>query len=495
MSRSEQTAGQDDAVAPLVFNGVDDTSEITVLVVDDEPDLLDLTATFLQREREVFDVVAEGEVGEALGVLDEFDIDAIVCDYDMPTMNGLEFLEAVRTDHGDLPFILFTGKGSEEIASEAISKGVTDYLQKKTGTSQYSILANRIINAVEQHTANKQLRRSQEKFSKLVTNSSDVIAIVDENGQFDYISPACERALGYTQEELIGKSAFQFMPPDDRMSAMEAFFEALENPEHEPIIEFRFEKPDGDGWTVVEARGNNLFDDDFINGFVVSARDITNLKRRQQELTQQNEQLKNMRKVITHDLRNPLNVATNALVLYRDTGDNEYLEKVDRAIARIDRLIEQVSALATNDTRITKTGQVSLKSVARDAWEMVDTGDSELHVYDASELEADPDRFQQLLENLFNNAVVHNDGNVTVSITTTDDSIRIEDDGVGIPEEVRERVFESGFSTDPEHTGFGLNIVKQIALGHGWDVDVTDGQRGGACIELSGVSFEPSVYN
>ncbi len=495
MSQTENLSEITEHIAPLVFNGIDEEGEINVLVIDDEPDLLDLTVTFLQREREAFNVVPESDVHDGLLMIEEEHIDAVVCDYDMPAMNGLEFLEAVREDHPHLPFILFTGKGSEEIASEAISKGVTDYLQKKTGTSQYSILANRIINAVEQYAASRKLKESQTKFSKLVTNSTDVIAIVDENGVFQYVSPASTHALGYDQEELIGNSAFQFMPPDDRKNTMEVFFEAIENPEMDPIVEFRFEKPDGDGWTIVEARGNNLFDDEFISGFVVSARDITNFKRREQELTQQNEQLKNMRKVITHDLRNPLSVADNALVLYRDTRDEEYLDKIERAVNRIDRLLEQVTSLADSDTKITKTGQVSLRSIARNAWEMVETGNSELHLYDASELEADPDRFQQVLENLFNNAVTHNHEPVTVSISTTGDRIIIEDDGKGIPAEDRELVFESGFSTAGEHTGFGLNIVKQIALGHGWNIEVGESASGGARFEITGVTFEPSVYH
>lgn len=70
----------------------------------------------------------------------------------MPGMNGIEFLESVRAIDEDLPFILFTGKGSEEVASEAISAGVTDYLQKQSGTDQYTILANRITNATSRNS-------------------------------------------------------------------------------------------------------------------------------------------------------------------------------------------------------------------------------------------------------------------------------------------------------------------------------------------------------
>ena len=105
-----------------------------VLHVDDEPNILDLTATFLEREGENIAVETATSATEGLDRLTEGDFesgvpfDCIVSDYDMPGMNGLEFLEAVREEHPDLPFILFTGEGSEEIASEAITAGVSDYL-------------------------------------------------------------------------------------------------------------------------------------------------------------------------------------------------------------------------------------------------------------------------------------------------------------------------------------------------------------------------------
>jgi PAS domain S-box-containing protein len=128
---------------------------ISILHVDDEPDLTELTATFLERERETFDVSTAASAAEGLDRLAEEDIDCIVSDYDMPGMNGLEFLEAVREDRPDLPFVLFTGKGSEEIASEAISVGVTEYLNKGMGTDQYTVLANRIANAVSHYRAER----------------------------------------------------------------------------------------------------------------------------------------------------------------------------------------------------------------------------------------------------------------------------------------------------------------------------------------------------
>jgi len=126
--------------------------DIRVLHVDDERALGELVATLLAREDEQITVVTEPSASDGLARLeaDHEEIDCIVSDYEMPGMDGVEFLEAVRDDYPDLPFILFTGKGSEEVASEAISAGATDYLQKESGTEQYELLANRIQNAVSQ---------------------------------------------------------------------------------------------------------------------------------------------------------------------------------------------------------------------------------------------------------------------------------------------------------------------------------------------------------
>jgi DNA-binding NtrC family response regulator len=121
---------------------------ITVLHVDDEPGLADMVATFLERHNDHFDVHTATRSDDGLAVLATHDIDCIVSDYEMPCRTGLEFLEDVRADYSDLPFILYTGEGSEEVASMAISKGATDYLKKESNTSHYEVLANTIENAV-----------------------------------------------------------------------------------------------------------------------------------------------------------------------------------------------------------------------------------------------------------------------------------------------------------------------------------------------------------
>lgn len=127
--------------------------EIQVLHVDDEPALTELAAEMLQREDRRFVVETVPSASEGLDRVAADEFDCIVSDYDMPGQNGIEFLETLREEYPDLPFILYTGKGSEEVASNALSAGATDYLQKRGGTDQYKLLANRIQNAVEQSRA------------------------------------------------------------------------------------------------------------------------------------------------------------------------------------------------------------------------------------------------------------------------------------------------------------------------------------------------------
>jgi len=135
-----------------------DSSRIAVLHVDDEPGLAETTAEFLQHEDDRLTVETATSASEGLDRLAEGAFDCVISDYDMPEMNGIEFLKAVRAAYPDLPFVLFTGKGSEEIASEAVSAGVSDYLQKRGGTERYTLLANRIENLVAQHRAEEGLR-------------------------------------------------------------------------------------------------------------------------------------------------------------------------------------------------------------------------------------------------------------------------------------------------------------------------------------------------
>ena len=135
--------------------------EMRVLLVDDDEDFVTLAATLLEAESDRIETTTETQPQDALASVEFAAIDCVVSDYRMPEMNGIEFLETVRADHPDLPFILFTGKGDEAVAKEAISVDVNDYIVKDGSAEQYAISANRIENLVSQYRTRQQAQHRQ----------------------------------------------------------------------------------------------------------------------------------------------------------------------------------------------------------------------------------------------------------------------------------------------------------------------------------------------
>lgn len=155
---------------------------IRVLYVADESALAGQTTTSLKRETDQLRVDTEPSASDALKRLASDDFDCIVSGYDLPGMNGIKFLRAIREEHDDLPFILFTSKGSEDVASDAISAGVSDYLQKQASTDQYADLAARIVQLVNQYRAQARLERLAERQRKQEQNRQELIDVTSDPG-------------------------------------------------------------------------------------------------------------------------------------------------------------------------------------------------------------------------------------------------------------------------------------------------------------------------
>jgi PAS domain S-box-containing protein len=874
---------------------------ISVLHVDDAPDFAELAATRLEAEGDRITVETATRADAALDRIADGDVDCVVSDYDMPGRNGLELLRAVRERHPGLPFILFTGKGSEEVASEAVSAGVTDYLQKTTGTGQYAVLANRIENAVDQYRSRQALADSERRLSLFIDQSPLGVIEWDENFDVVQCNAAAEEILGFEENELVGESWEALVPDSDRgqvgdgveellaaeggyhsvnenrradgervtcewhnrvitdeagdtvaifsqfqevtereaqkreLRRKERRYEAvfddpnilvgliatdgtvldinetamgyvdadleevigepfwttpwfdhdettraevrewveraangeyvesevdLVDPAGEPYTiegvirpvtdadgevvsllisdrdvserkererrlreEQQFVKSifdalpdllyafDADGYplrwndeleavtgydaaeiadmyftefvpddeateiaerfqTVLAEReahivesavetkegesipyelagapledadgtlrgvtgvGRNIADrtererqlrtlnetaqeliaaetrEEVAERGVEAARDVLGLKanaihlyedeelvpvaqtertkeligdaptftpgdsiawrvfesgeplalddvpsdpdtyneetavkselyvpigdegiliagspteetfdqrhlvlgeilagnvasaleqvartaqlrERERELTRRNERLEEFTSVVSHDLRNPLQVAEGRLALLREEADNEHLAEIAGAFDRMDVLIEDLLTLAREGEDASSPEAVDLGALASACWRNVATGDAAIEVDADREIRADPSRLQQLFENLMRNAIDHAGPDVTVVVGTTDDGFYVADDGPGIPDGDRKGVFQSGYSTAEDGAGFGLAIVHQVAEAHGWTVRVTEGPAGGARFEFGDVA-------
>jgi Response regulator containing CheY-like receiver, AAA-type ATPase, and DNA-binding domains len=194
------TDGEFELSVPDVL--VDRDDGVQVLHVDDNPEYTELTKTFLERDREQFTVVTEMSAVEGFRQLNEGSFDCVVADYEMPNTDGLEFLELVREEYPDLPFILFTGAGDEALASEAIAAGVTDYVRKYGGTEQYDVLANRIDNAVERYRTQQQFWDALSLYQRLVEQDLTGVCVV-QRGEFVYVNSHFADILGYDRERLL----------------------------------------------------------------------------------------------------------------------------------------------------------------------------------------------------------------------------------------------------------------------------------------------------
>jgi PAS domain S-box-containing protein len=213
------------------------------------------------------------------------------------------------------------------------------------------------------------------------------------------------------------------------------------------------------------------------------------LRDNERELERQNERLAEFAGVVAHDLRNPLNVAAGRVELAQEESDGEHLDVIDQSLDRMDKLIDQTLTLAQSGQVIGETEPVALSSLLEQCWQNVKTTEATLRTDDAPVIDADPERLQHLFENLYRNAVEHGGDDVTVTVGGLDEGFYVEDDGPGIPPDERESVFDTGYSTDEDGTGFGLSIVEQIVESHHWEIRVTEGSQGGARFEITGVEF------
>jgi signal transduction histidine kinase len=193
--------------------------------------------------------------------------------------------------------------------------------------------------------------------------------------------------------------------------------------------------------------------------------------------------------VLSHDLRNPLDVAKARLRAARETGADEHFDHVETAHERMERIIEDVLTLSRGTEHIDPEDTVELNTVAESAWETVETGSATLTVQnELPATTADSDQVERLFENLFRNAVEH--GNEpAVTIGSLDDAAAgfyVADNGPGIPSEQRSCIFEPGYSSHDHGTGLGLSIVKRIAESHGWTIEITN-EDSGTRFEIRGV--------
>ena len=259
---------------------------ITVLYVDDEPALLDITKEFLELEGDIV-VSVSSSVKKVLRDAASGRYDVILSDYRMPELDGLAFLKVLRENGADTPFVIFTGQGREEVIAEALNSGADFYMQKGGDpVLQFGELRNVIMQLAQRSRAEKALHEREEVLSLITDNMRDIVVRVDGENFVEYISPSVA-STGWKAEEVVGRSIFDFIHPDDVERAVSEAGKAIARREGLTLEYRQLNKNGSYSWS--EANGKYLFNDDGgMRTAVFSIRNVEDRKRFEEELRSNN---------------------------------------------------------------------------------------------------------------------------------------------------------------------------------------------------------------
>ena len=266
---------------------------IRILLVDDEPALLDIARIFIERDQGL-NATTCASAFDALRLLGQERFDVVISDYEMPAMDGIEFLKKIRSDGNKTPFIIFTGRGREQVAIEALNYGADFYLQKGGDPkSQFAELRNMVHQACKRKKAEEAHIRSERQLYEIINFLPDATFAIDHDGKVIAWNRAIEDMTGVPASDMLGKGDFEYSIPfygtrrkilidllyEEDEQIRNQYYKSITRDGHGIIAETEVpelkKKP-----TMVWAKATPFYDNDGnVIGAIESIRDITDLKQ------------------------------------------------------------------------------------------------------------------------------------------------------------------------------------------------------------------------
>jgi PAS domain S-box-containing protein len=456
---------------------------IHILHIDDDVDLLDATAKILGSDGG-FKIDTATSINEALEKIRTTCYDAVISDYELPLRDGLDFLTSLRAQKNDIPFILFTGRGREEVAIKALNLGADGYVNKQGNPETvYSELSYIIKSAVARNRAEKSVSESEGRYQATFDSSLDAIVLIGKDGFFDCNRTTLKIFNCKSVSDFIKKHPKEWAPPlqPDGTSSKVVSDSHVKKAFEVGTDHFSFVHQRSDGTTfpadvlltLIKIRGE----------FVLQAtiRDVTAQKAAEQQLkddhekiTLMNEKLRVVDSLTRHDVRNKLSaIGACSYLLKKKYGEQEGLIEVVNRIESSVKEAEKILGLATAYEQLgaEKLVYVNVEKTIKEAFDLFSNLNIEL-INDCCGLRVLADSFlRQLFYNFIENTQKHGEKATRIKVYYEElqDSIRLiyEDDGVGITLDNKGCLFQQGFSTSGS-SGFGLFLIKHMLDVYGW---------------------------
>lgn len=331
------------------------------------------------------------------------------------------------------------------------------------------------------------LREQEHQFDAIFNDPNLLVGLLDTDGTVQDINETALEYVDASREDIVGDPFWEtpWWTEDYRAAVKQWVAEAADG----EYVEYEADHPTEDGGkATVKGNFRPVTDEDgTASRIIVSAKDVTQRRRRERELKRRNEQFDEFASFVSHDLQSPVSTVQGRLELALQTGEMEHVEKAAEAIDRVDELRDDLVTTLRTGEIVSGTERIELESVLDDVWTAVDPPQTaSVTVEEGTQIEADTDALQRMLENLVGNSIEHGPDDVAIQIGEFDSGFYYEDSGPGIDPELRDRIFTPGFSTKngEEGIGMGMASVRQIVLAHGWAIHIKDGE------DLDGVRFE-----
>lgn len=422
------------------------------------------------------------EIVEVFGRAGPGDCSGIIV-VDLHSANDTSVAEVTDAIDGrEDPIVLVGGVDVVEEAADQVDGAPTFPLPIDGRNPPSAALTRSIEQAIEWHT----LREERDRYRLMAETVPDGVYILDSDFVYRYVNEAFAEILGYDREELMDAPLSKIHDEEGVAAAQAARRRALDR--DDPIETTYNDHITADGERIpCEVQFRAITDD---SGELIETvgvlRNITERLERERELKRHNERLRHFSRIVSHDIRSPLTVAQGNIELGMETDDPErHLEKATTALERLEDIVTDLLTLAREGSSIDEPQPVDIGEVAREATLVVDTTDATVDIdTDGRAVMGERKRLRRLFENLFRNTIEHAGVDATVRVGALPDGFYVEDNGPGIPAEERDRVFEVGYTSATDGTGYGLNIVEEIAATHGMAVRIEEGELGGARFEI-----------